>query len=150
MRNLRNANRPVARTIAIARNRAGGFAGASPAQQWRCEIDSEPVAYSLDDITALGGPGKTTLYDEINRGALVAHKCGRKTIVLPEDLKQYLQGLPTYEAKPAAPCDHREREQVREKSRKRRRRVTLANFRAANAACEYGRQIRDSRDGGAA
>jgi hypothetical protein len=68
-------------------------------------MDSEPVAYSLDDITALGGPGKTKLYDGINRGALVAHKCGRKTIVLPPDLKRYLQGLPTYEPKPVAPCD---------------------------------------------
>jgi hypothetical protein len=53
-------------------------------------MDLEPVAYSLDDITALGGSG----YDEINLGALVAHKCGRKIIVLPPDLEHVAFRLP--------------------------------------------------------
>jgi hypothetical protein len=127
-------SRALAHQLAIGRKSAdvAGF----PAQQWRCEMDPEPVAYSLDDITALGGPGKTKLYGEINSGKLIAHKCGRKTIVLPPDLKQYLERLPTYDAKPAAPCDHREREQVRERSRKRRRRICwCGRWRHRGRAC---------------
>lgn len=51
------------------------------------------LALSVDEVCAATGIGKTKLYQAINSGALKARKLGKKTIVLNDDLKAFLEGL---------------------------------------------------------
>lgn len=45
-------------------------------------------------ISALPYPGKTKAYQEVREGKLRAVKCGRSTLILPDDYDQYLNSLP--------------------------------------------------------
>ena len=60
----------------------------------RTRIDSPPLAYSVDDAARLAGIGRTRLYDFIAAGALPAKKFGKRTIVLADALKDFLDALP--------------------------------------------------------
>jgi hypothetical protein len=72
----------------------------------------------LDHVCDVLDSGKTKIYEEINEGRLRARKLGKKTIVLGEDLRAYLEALPA--ARPMKPqlsgdpmpistrCDRRE------------------------------------------
>lgn len=61
-------------------------------------MDLEPLegklAVDVDEVQDLGGPGRTVVYAEIKAGRLKARKCGRRTLILVEDLRDYLTGLP--------------------------------------------------------
>jgi len=57
------------------------------------------AAFSPREIKKMGGPGTTTVYNEINAGRLRAVKCGRKTMILAEDLRDWLSKLPQIEPK---------------------------------------------------
>jgi excisionase family DNA binding protein len=52
-------------------------------------------AYSVPQICELAGVGRTHLYAQIKEGKLKALKCGRRTIVLDEELRRWLGALPT-------------------------------------------------------
>lgn len=52
------------------------------------------LGHSIDDLTRLGLGGRTFLYSEIAAGRLIARKARRKTIVLEDDLRRYLESLP--------------------------------------------------------
>jgi excisionase family DNA binding protein len=56
--------------------------------------DLTRYAYSIDEVVKLTGLGRTLIYQAIQRGQLVAVKCGRRTIVLHEHLQAFLQSLP--------------------------------------------------------
>jgi excisionase family DNA binding protein len=45
--------------------------------------------------------GRTKAYQEINEGRLRAVKCGKLTLILPEDYDQWLKSLPPVVAKSA-------------------------------------------------
>jgi hypothetical protein len=45
-------------------------------------------------ISALPYPGKTKAYQEVREGRLRAVKCGRSTLILPQDYDRYLKSLP--------------------------------------------------------
>jgi excisionase family DNA binding protein len=60
----------------------------------RTRSDSPPLAYSVDDAARVAGIGRTRLYDFIAAGALPAKKFGKRTIVLADALKAFLDGLP--------------------------------------------------------
>ena len=62
----------------------------------------QKLAYTIDELPDVGGPGRTKAYEAINAGALKAKKRGGRTIVLAPDLKKYLDNLPDYEPAPAA------------------------------------------------
>jgi excisionase family DNA binding protein len=53
------------------------------------------LALSIADVCARIGVGRTSVYAFIKSGALVARKCGRRTIILTDDLSDFLNQLPT-------------------------------------------------------
>jgi excisionase family DNA binding protein len=54
----------------------------------------EPLAYSIQDVTKLTGLGRSYIYEEIRDGRLLIRKAGRRSLVLPDDLKAWLASLP--------------------------------------------------------
>jgi excisionase family DNA binding protein len=48
----------------------------------------------IRDVCAQTGIGRTTIYAAIKSGALIARKWGRRTVVLPDDLTNFLKQLP--------------------------------------------------------
>jgi excisionase family DNA binding protein len=55
---------------------------------------SAPIAYSIAEACALTSAGKTALYQAIKRGALRAVKRGRRTLILDQDLRRWIEALP--------------------------------------------------------
>ncbi|MCB9978228.1 MAG: helix-turn-helix domain-containing protein [Rhodospirillales bacterium] len=56
------------------------------------------LSYSIDEVCAVTGIGKTKIYQLINSGALKARKLGKRTIILKDDLDVFLASLETYPA----------------------------------------------------
>jgi len=54
-------------------------------------------AYRISDLPI----GKTKAYQEIQNGRLRAVKCGKLTLILPEDYERWLKSLPTIPTKPS-------------------------------------------------
>jgi excisionase family DNA binding protein len=52
------------------------------------------LALSVKQACKLSGFGRTTFYKLLNSGMITAHKCGRRTFVLPDELEQALKSLP--------------------------------------------------------
>jgi excisionase family DNA binding protein len=61
---------------------------------------NSPLAYSIAEACSVARAGRTALYEAIRSGALRAVKRGRRTIVLADDLRRYLESLPAFEPKP--------------------------------------------------
>lgn len=58
----------------------------------------EQLALTVAEACAAARIGRTTLYEAIKRGDLVAAKCGRKTLIRVDDLRSWLASLPTIES----------------------------------------------------
>jgi len=56
-----------------------------------------PLAYSIAEACSVARAGRTALYEAIRSGALRAVKRGRRTLVLADDLRRYLESLPAVE-----------------------------------------------------
>lgn len=54
----------------------------------------EPAVMSISEFGRWAGVGRTTTYAEIKAGALRAVKFGRRTLILTEDAKAWLQAKP--------------------------------------------------------
>jgi hypothetical protein len=52
------------------------------------------LAFSLAEVVQISGLGRTLLFGEIRDGRLVARKCGRRTVVLKDDLLVWLRAMP--------------------------------------------------------
>ena len=52
------------------------------------------VGLSVDEACQASGIKRTKLYEAMGSGELIAKKAGRRTIILPEHLKDYLENLP--------------------------------------------------------
>ena len=53
-----------------------------------------PLAYTVKEATAVAKLGTTSIYEAIKAGKIKPRKYGQKTLILHEDLKQFLEGLP--------------------------------------------------------
>jgi len=61
---------------------------------------NSPLAYSIAEACAAARAGRTSIYEAIRSGVLPAKKRGRRTIILANDLRRYLESLPAVEPKP--------------------------------------------------
>jgi excisionase family DNA binding protein len=53
-----------------------------------------PLAYTIAEACAVARAGRTSVYEAIKAGELVARKRGRRTVVLHDDLVRWLGKLP--------------------------------------------------------
>ena len=57
------------------------------------------LAYSIAEACAVARAGRTSVYQAIAAGELVARKRGRKTVILFDDLRRWLDSLPVISPK---------------------------------------------------
>lgn len=60
---------------------------------------SNPIAVTIPNAVKLTGLSRSKLYELIQAGQLPVRKCGSRTLVRHEDLKQFIDGLPPVPAK---------------------------------------------------
>jgi excisionase family DNA binding protein len=60
-------------------------------------VDRGPMGRSVEAAAVHAGCSRTTIYEAIKSGALRARKLGSRTIIVDEDLRNWLQSLPAKE-----------------------------------------------------
>lgn len=61
------------------------------------------LSYSIQEVRSITGIGQTKIYEAINQGLLLAKKYGRRTIILKDDLEDFLNNLPDMKQKQSSP-----------------------------------------------
>ena len=56
----------------------------------------EKLAYTIEEAVGEGAGSRTIIYEAINAGKLKAKKRGKRTIILANDLIEYLEALPDF------------------------------------------------------
>lgn len=55
----------------------------------------EKICYSISEVTALTGIGRSTLYAHIGEQKLKVHRIGGRTVVLHSDLISFIKSNPS-------------------------------------------------------
>src|SRR5260370_22256830 len=63
------------------------------------EFDTEPWVFSIVQACEAACIGRTALYEAINAGELIAHKRGKRTLILAEDLQRWIKSIPPMKIK---------------------------------------------------
>jgi excisionase family DNA binding protein len=58
------------------------------------EVKEQPIARSVEDTARLAGVGRTTVFEAIRTGQLRARKIGRRTVILDQDSRAWLNAMP--------------------------------------------------------
>jgi excisionase family DNA binding protein len=58
------------------------------------------LAYSIPEACSIACSGRTSVYEAIRSGALRAVKRGRRTLILDDDLRRWVQTLPPVAVNP--------------------------------------------------
>jgi excisionase family DNA binding protein len=66
-------------------------------------MNSITLAHSISEACSIARAGRTSLYEAIRTGALRAVKRGRRTLILDDDLRRWVQSLPPIAVNPAKP-----------------------------------------------
>jgi len=61
---------------------------------------NSPLAYSVAEACEVARIGRTSLYQAIRAGELRAVKHAKRTLVLADDLRRWLQSLPAFTPTP--------------------------------------------------
>jgi len=61
---------------------------------------NSPLAYSVTEACEAARIGRTSLYEAIRTGELRAVKRAKRTLILADDLRRWLQSLPPVTPKP--------------------------------------------------
>lgn len=62
-------------------------------------MKNSALAHSVPEACSIACAGRTALYEAIRSGALRAVKRGRRTLILDNDLRQWVQSLPSVKVK---------------------------------------------------
>jgi excisionase family DNA binding protein len=60
--------------------------------------EQPPLGLTIFEAAQIAGIGRSTLYQALSTGQLRARKLGRRTIILHQDLRVWLDDLPAYSA----------------------------------------------------
>jgi excisionase family DNA binding protein len=72
-------------------------------------MKSSALAHSVPEACSIACAGRTALYEAIRSGALRAVKRGRRTLILDDDLRRWVQSLPSLAVKPIQQSSNKER-----------------------------------------
>jgi excisionase family DNA binding protein len=72
---------------------ASVVAGAVPANRDQMPMNTL-LAYSIAQACEVANIGRTSIYEAISSRELIARKHGRRTVILADDLRRWLQNLP--------------------------------------------------------
>jgi excisionase family DNA binding protein len=63
-------------------------------------MNNSALAHSVPEACSIACAGRTSVYEAIRSGALRAVKRGRRTLILDDDLRRWVETLPPVAVKP--------------------------------------------------